>query len=293
MLRDKIVQTKDGTAPAKFGYVNFETPTEAANAFQNAKTDPEVLKLLNSAIPNYRDFLFYHQQRDDRKRQLQQTQNKQSKIDMTNPEVAKLFMEYMKKMVGNKNGQLSTIMQNMMGNKMGGSGANKPPHQPQRMNPNPMMNPMAMNIPLMQTKPQGMGSVPGMNRPGPGMMNMNPMMNPMMMNPQMSNPSLLDTFNSQGMPQYFPNNMMMPSQMSPIQINPAFGMQQQSNASPDINWILSNKKEFESFPPDKIKKNLGSILYPLVHKQVNNQELTAKVTGMLIDLDVLTVIFVN
>ena len=71
--------TKDANAPAKFGYINFESPAEATNAFQNAKTDTEVLKLLNTAIPNYKEFLFYHVQKDDRKKQLLHSQPKPGK----------------------------------------------------------------------------------------------------------------------------------------------------------------------------------------------------------------------
>lgn len=278
LLRDKIVQTKDATAPAKYGYINFETPQEAANAYQNAKTDPEVLKLLNNTIPNYREFLFYHVQKDDRKKQLQHFQHKQNKLDMRDPETMKLFMDYMKKMIGNKGGpqnpMLTSIMQNM-GKQMGTT--NKPPHQG-----GPRMNPMMgqgnqMGIPLMPTKSQGM--------PGAQNMRQQPMM-PSMMNPMMMG-SQMNAFPGQGMPPYMMgNNMMMPSQIPSM--NPAFGMQQGTPHNIDINWILSNRKEFDTFTPDRVKKTLGSILYPLVLKQVNNQELTAKVTGMLIDLEVLT-----
>ena len=102
----------------------------------------------------------------------------------------KLFVEYMKKLMDSKGGQqnptFNSIMQQM--NKQN-VGMNKPVHQAPRMNQmNPMMGQMNMNIPLMQTKSQGMQ---GQNMRPPNMMNMppmNPMMNPMMMNQPMSNP---------------------------------------------------------------------------------------------------------
>lgn len=78
---------KDGSAPAKFGYINFESPSEASIAYNNAKTDQDVLKMLNTAIPNYKEFLFYHQSKDDRKKQLENANSKKnSGMDMKNPE---------------------------------------------------------------------------------------------------------------------------------------------------------------------------------------------------------------
>lgn len=85
-MKDKIVTIKDGSAPAKFGYINFETPAEARNAYNNAKTDQDVLKMLNSAIPHYEEFLFYHQSKDDRKKQLENSNAKKNNLDMKNPE---------------------------------------------------------------------------------------------------------------------------------------------------------------------------------------------------------------
>lgn len=201
----------------------------------------------------------------------------------------KMFMEYMKKFINNGNkGQQNMPMGMMMpqGNRQG-TGVNKTTSQGQRNNP--LMNPVNMSMPSMNKG--GQQNMSGMRQPNmtnmpnmSNMMQMNPMMNPMMNNQ-------MNLFGNQGMPMQpymMGQNMMMAN--PGMQINPAFGMQQQQTGQIDIQWILSNKREFENFPSEKIKKTLGSILYPLVHKQVDNQELTAKVTGMLIDLEVLTVL---
>lgn len=191
----------------------------------------------------------------------------------------KMFMEYMKKMLGpGAKGQQNMPMNMMMqqGNRQGTGGPKTGSQGPRT---NQMMNPINMSMPSMNKGPQQ--NMQAMRQPN--MMAMNPMMNPMMNNQ-------MNIFANQGMQPYMMGpNMMMANQG--MQMNPAFGMQQQPTGQIDINWILSNRREFDLFPSEKIKKTLGSILYPLVQKQVNNQELTAKVTGMLIDLEVLSVIF--
>jgi len=77
--------------------------------------------------------------------------------------------------------------------------------------------------------------------------------------------------------------------MNPM-MNPSFAAQHQPQKaqSLDINWVLANRNEFNKFTDERKKKTLGSILYPLIEKEVKNENLTPKVTGMLIDLDVLT-----
>merc|ERR1719326_2605512 len=76
-----------------------------------------------------------------------------------------------------------------------------------------------------------------------------------------------------------PNNMMnmMPS-----------NDQAMAQAQPrDINWLKNNLATFEAFDSLEKKNILGNLMYPLVDAKVKNPEHVPKITGMLIDLEVL------
>merc|ERR1711934_1153963 len=85
--------------------------------------------------------------------------------------------------------------------------------------------------------------------------------------------------------------MINPTQNVP----PQMAMQQQnmvqvmqpSTTTRDINWLKNNMTEFEAFDNHEKKNILGNLMYPLVEKTVNNPEHVPKITGMLIDLEVL------
>lgn len=71
LLNEKVVSTKDNqTTTAKFGFMNFENTEGAQKAHDKAKSDEEVLELLNKQIPNYKEFLFYHQTKGQRQKFL-------------------------------------------------------------------------------------------------------------------------------------------------------------------------------------------------------------------------------
>lgn len=57
----------------------------------------------------------------------------------------------------------------------------------------------------------------------------------------------------------------------------------------DLAWLKANVKEFEAIPNSEKKNILGNLMYPLVEKSVHNPEHVPKITGMLIDLEVLKV----
>ena len=134
--------------------------------------------------------------------------------------------------------------------------------------PNPGPNPMfRQQMPNPQAFPQLMN--PAMrNMPAPPFQ-MYPPMQPMMMQPPMMNPMMMGS-----------NPMMAPNQVP---------QQAQRPNQQTIEWVLSNKAEFAKQGVDQQKRTLGAILYPLVEKKVSDKTLTPKVTGMLIDLEVLTV----
>merc|ERR1712138_228315 len=76
------------------------------------------------------------------------------------------------------------------------------------------------------------------------------------------------------------------------------GMQAQMNAmsnqqtappNRDLGWLKINITEFENMDHHEKKNILGNLMYPLVEKAVSNPEHVPKITGMLIDLEVLKV----
>jgi len=66
-------------------------------------------------------------------------------------------------------------------------------------------------------------------------------------------------------------------------------MQPSQNVTRDITWLKNNITEFEALDNHEKKNILGNLMYPLVEKTVQNPEHVPKITGMLIDLEVLKV----
>merc|ERR1711988_537023 len=55
----------------------------------------------------------------------------------------------------------------------------------------------------------------------------------------------------------------------------------------DLNWLKQNLADFEGLDNHEKKNILGNLMYPLVEANVSNPEHVPKITGMLIDLEVL------
>lgn len=55
----------------------------------------------------------------------------------------------------------------------------------------------------------------------------------------------------------------------------------------DLNWLTQNHKEFESLDANEKRKILGNLMYYRVATQTVDKDLVPKITGMLIDLEVL------
>jgi len=71
--------------------MNFESAESAQKAHDKGKTDEEVLELLNKQIPNYKDFLFYHQTKGQRQKFLAENDKKaaqKKQLDLTNMDPA-------------------------------------------------------------------------------------------------------------------------------------------------------------------------------------------------------------
>lgn len=54
-----------------------------------------------------------------------------------------------------------------------------------------------------------------------------------------------------------------------------------------MGWLISNQKQFEQMDPNEKRKLLGNLMYYRVATQPVDKDLVPKITGMLIDLDVL------
>lgn len=70
---------------------------------------------------------------------------------------------------------------------------------------------------------------------------------------------------------------------------PAGGMGQNNGSQPlrDLMWLKENLAVFEAMENHEKKNILGNLMYPLVEANVTNPEHVPKITGMLIDLEVL------
>lgn len=107
----------------------------------------------------------------------------------------------------------------------------------------------------------------------------------------------MQNMNIQAFQQQMMNQGNMPGMMSAQNQMMNAGMQQQmqmANQQPqmqtrDLNWLKANMVEFDSLDHHEKKNILGNLMYPLVEKSVSNPEHVPKITGMLIDLEVLKV----
>merc|ERR1712151_456677 len=67
------------------------------------------------------------------------------------------------------------------------------------------------------------------------------------------------------------------------------GQNNQNQNAPvrDLEWLKRNLEAFEKFDNHEKKNILGNLMYPLVEQNVSIPEHVPKITGMLIDLEVL------
>lgn len=69
-------------------------------------------------------------------------------------------------------------------------------------------------------------------------------------------------------------------------------MAQQQQQQITLEWIKNNMEQFAKMDEKSQKNTLGTLMYPMIKEIVQNkgysQDLTPKVTGMLIDFEVLT-----
>lgn len=121
--------------------------------------------------------------------------------------------------------------------------------------------------------PQGMDMSNISNNPMFQMFNMNMANNPMaFMNNQMY---------GGGIPAPMPQQAPIPPPQEP-KVDSANQTEER-----DLTWLIQNKSTFEAMDPNEKRRLLGNLMYYRVSNQPIKKDLIPKITGMLIDLEVL------
>ena len=113
---------------------------------------------------------------------------------------------------------------------------------------------------------------------------MNPMMNQfnMMPNP-MNNMMQMPMFQNQPQPTVVQPVQPVPQPQQHQPVQPALALK-------DLRWLKSSIPQFNSMSQSEQKMILGNLMYQRVAEITKNQNLIPKITGMLIDLEVLTIV---
>jgi len=286
------------SAKLRFGFINFGTAEQAKNAFTECKKDPAFIALIDQNI-NSRggEFIYYAQTKTVRHQYLRMQKKNMKTFKLIQDNVLQYYqlMKYFMpqnfrnqqrggRMPNNKNPNSKFNTYNKNPKFQGRGGFNNRDNMQGGNMQNQFMTPGMMGN--MQTPgPQGQTPMPnlqGGNTPSPNMM-FNQEMHFGINNMQMPN-----MFNQQNVNQQMgvqQNNMMgMPNQMNMMQ------PESQGMAQPQVRnleWLKNNLAQFEALDPVEKKNVLGNLMYPLVDAKVKNPEHVPKITGMLIDLEVL------
>ncbi len=247
-----VTEGEERTEPPKalqFGFFNYETSDEAFNCLANYKKDEEIRNLVD-VDSETTNFVFVAQSKHTREQYLRMSKRNHSAFNN---------------------------MQFMGGNQFGGQ---QFPGGPQFS----MRNPKPHNF-----KPQGKG-VKRIQPPygmGPFVQGM-----PMNVNPQMG-------MGGPMIPHPYPMMQMNPNPAAVNLLVPGMKEQTQANNSPFSHNLGSkdnkeiakelrqNKEHFLELKSDEQKNLLGNIMYMRVKKFNTDETMVPKITGMLIDLEVL------
>jgi len=298
--------TEKPSVKLRFGFINFATPEEAKNAFTECKKDPAVLALIDQNL-NTRgtEFIYYAQTKTVRQQYLRMQKKNLKTFKLIHDNVLQYYQLMKYFMPQNfRNNQRGARGGN---NQRGGRGGfnnfnNKKPYQARggynqsghkdfggHQNMHNQGNSYG-NTPAPNSQNTPAPSNQAGNTPAPNMMFPNNMQFDMggMLNMQNMN---MQAFQNQMMggnvpgvtaPQGGSNNMMQ---------NPMGGnmMGQNAGTAPvrDLQWLKENLAQFEAMENHEKKNILGNLMYPLVESNVTNPEHVPKITGMLIDLEVL------
>merc|ERR1712048_1211278 len=285
----------------RFGFINFATAEETKNAFTECKKDPAVLNRIDQNL-NTRgtEFIYYAQTKTVRQQYLRMQKKNMRTFKLIHDNVLQYYQLMKYFMPQNFRGnQRNPRGQNQRGSngKFNNnyakkpyqtrgqySGGNRDHHQGGfnnmgNMNVNHMMNSMNTPVPNQGNTPAPAGQG---NTPAPNMMfdNMN------FMGGNMANMQNMQLVQQQMMGQNMGanNNVMgnMQNNMNMMQNNQA-----QNAPVRDLEWLKKNLDAFERFDNHEKKNILGNLMYPLVEQNVSIPEHVPKITGMLIDLEVL------
>lgn len=307
----------------KFGFINFMTAEEAKNAFTECKKDTAVLSCIDQTL-NSRggEFIYYAQTKTVRQQYLRMQKKNLKTFKLIQDNVLQYYQLMKYFMPQNFRNNQRGPSQNQRGgsnnynaapqrggfNKNYNSGSNRGGGNykarggasggfggrdsgyggNQFGNQGNMNNAGGMgNTPA----PTGNTPAPTGNTPAPNMMfNQNMQFGGMSGMPDMNN---MQAFQQQMMAGGMPG-------MGAQNNNQVMGMQQPMNmqmggnnnqAQPavirDLDWLKNNLAMFEAMEVQEKKNILGNLMYPLVEQNVQNPEHVPKITGMLIDLEVL------
>merc|ERR1712178_430321 len=247
-----------GSMKLRFGFINFATPEQAKNAFTRCKKDQAFTSLIDQTL-NARggEFIYYAQTKTVRHQYLRMQKKNMKTFKLIQDNVLQYYqlMKYF-------------MPQNFRNQQRGG-------RVPNNKNPNYKPNNYNQNKNKFNSR-GGFNNRDQMNVGGQNQFGMNPIQMPNMFNQPMGvNPQMVGA----------PNNMMgMPGQMNMMPPN-----DQPMAPAPvkDIMWLKNNLATFEAYDSLEKKNILGNLMYPLVDAKVKNPEHVPKITGMLIDLEVL------
>lgn len=275
----------------RFGFINFGSAEEAKTAFTECKKDQEVLNCIDQSL-NSRggEFIYYAQTKTVRQQYLRMQKKNMKTFKLIHDNVLQYYqlMKYFmpQNFRGNsrtaRGGGASQRGGRDNSGKFNSNYAKKPYQQRGNFsgdrsqqgqlpfnNMNTMMN--QMNTPA----PAGRTPLPNMETMAPipenfmgGMPNMQAIQQQMMGGQAMNNQPAMG-----GMPQGM--NMMQNNQP------------QQQQTVRDLDWLKRNLDAFEKYDNHEKKNILGNLMYPLVEANVTNPDHVPKITGMLIDLEVL------
>ena len=269
----------------KFGFVNYSSAEEATKAYAEAKKDEGLKSLIDSShFPNI-DFIYYAQSKSVRRQYLQMKQKNKQAMQMN-------MMGFMggfgmfgrgggpKFNRGRRNMQQSGPGSSSSGSGMGGFAS----MNPMMSGPGSFMNDPNMG---MMMNPMGFGFNMHMNQQ-PGF----PMQNQTSSYAGSNNPGSTTSGqqnsvnNTTEMPTSFLNSINNTTNMTQPEENEV----EMEEESPQftVEWLKDNKSDFMSMSEEDQKNILGNLMYRRVNdSQMASNDLVPKITGMLIDLDIL------
>ena len=282
--------TKSIAKNLQFGFVNYDSAEEANAAYAQAKTDEEVKKLIDSShFPNV-DFIYYAQPKGMRVQYLRMKEKNRQAMKMNMMSMMGGFGMFGPRhgpkfpMRGNRHPFKSGPGSASSGSGMGGFAT----MNPLMTGPSSMMSGPDMGFGQMGMGGGfnfGMGNMPqqgyGGHMQAPSYTSSN---NPGSTSSQQHNSVHNATSGLDTVPTSFlnsVNNTTGQPQVEEID-------ESQRAAVTDVRWLKENKNEFMAMSEEDQKNLLGHLMYRRVlESNLATSDLVPKITGMLIDLEIL------